>query len=59
MKAASDACQSSDGVAGGSAAYSSKVEEHVREQQAQLEEAHAALAAAQQAEGAARCACAQ
>ncbi|KAF8058864.1 KIN14I [Scenedesmus sp. PABB004] len=56
VKAAGDARASSDGGAGGggSAAYSAKMEEHLKEQAAQLERAEAALAAAQQAEGAAR-----
>lgn len=38
------------GVMGGNAAYNNKMEEHLKEQQAQLEQAQQALAAAQQAE---------
>jgi hypothetical protein len=37
-------------VVGGNAAYNAKMEEHLKEQQAQLEQAQQALAAAQQAE---------
>lgn len=38
-------------VLGGNAAYSAKMEEHMKEQQQQLEQAQHALSAAQQAEG--------
>jgi hypothetical protein len=37
-------------VVGGNAAYNAKMEEHLKEQQAQLEQAQQALAEAQQAE---------
>jgi hypothetical protein len=37
-------------VVGGNAAYNNKMEEHLKEQQAQLEQAQQALAEAQQAE---------
>jgi hypothetical protein len=40
----------SGSVVGGNAAYNAKMEEHLKEQQAQLEQAQQALAAAQQAE---------
>uniref|UniRef100_A0A383VU44 Kinesin motor domain-containing protein n=1 Tax=Tetradesmus obliquus TaxID=3088 RepID=A0A383VU44_TETOB len=43
------------GVMGGNAAYNNKMEEHLKEQQAQLEQAQQALAAAQQAESQIRC----
>ncbi len=38
-------------VLGGNAAYTAKMDEHMKEQQQQLEAAQAALSAAQQAEG--------
>jgi transcription initiation factor TFIID subunit TAF12 len=38
-------------VLGGNAAYNAKMDEHMREQQQQLEQAQAALSTAQQAEG--------
>jgi hypothetical protein len=41
---------------GGNAAFNAKMDEHMREQQAALEGAQAALAAAQQAESQLRCA---
>lgn len=62
VKAASDAHVSADGsqpaqpipsgisVVGGNAAYNAKMEEHLKEQQQQLEHAQQALADAQKAE---------
>jgi hypothetical protein len=38
-------------VLGGNATYNAKMDEHMKEQQQQLEQAQAALSAAQQAEG--------
>lgn len=40
---------------GGNAAYNAKMDEHMKEQQQQLEQAQAALEAAKQAEGLIRC----
>jgi RNA-splicing ligase RtcB len=42
------------GLVGGNAAYNAKMEEHIKEQQQQLEDAQAAVAAAQAAEGQSR-----
>lgn len=41
---------------GGNTAYHAKMDEHMKEQQQQLEQAQHALSAAQQAEGMIRCA---
>lgn len=57
VKAASESRNGDQGgsVLGGNAAYNAKMDEHMKEQQQQLEAAQAALSAAQQAEGMIRC----